>query len=427
VTASVMGRFNRQIMPEEQRIYDHLLYWIDVETPSEILERFHALFIGEARYADPEIAEALERVVASRTASDEFRFVLNRCCHILVNRWQSHSQNQLAIPKLVELFDHIPTGYVSTRTRVRSVRQRRELTKQFTETEQFHILSRLAQVLSQAAEGGGSRTLGTLIRRYPYLYEHCLISEDATQEQQNTVRQLQSGMQRKFEIDLSQYITYQVRRSQAEAANRVLSTSSQRIIQPVNNPTLLGEREFRQAIKHYVGRIDGARTYKDMAHSFLVQSTHNRPFAAFKDDLYEYITASIDPEYGRQKFNNQLHTRLSTILPSSNAQKVDDFLMVRTCSQLFNFLIVESSHSPQHFVFIDLMTNLGPILTTGILLKIVLLCRKVKPVLERRFSVLFSHYEEYSRDAVQWLVIALENLNLALSANFGAIDLSFIR
>jgi hypothetical protein len=269
--------------------------------------------------------------------------------------------------------------------------------------------------------------LGTLIRRYPYLYEHCLISEDATQEQQNTVRQLQSGMQRKFEIDLSQYITYQVRRSQAEAANRVLSTSSQRIIQPVNNPTLLGEREFRQAIKHYVGRIDGARTYKDMAHSFLVQSTHNRPFAAFKDDLYEYITASIDPEYGRQKFNNQLHTRLSTILPSSHAQKVDDFLMVRTCSQLFNFLIVESSHSPQHFVFIDLMTNLGPILTTGILLKIVLLCRKVKPVLERRFSVLFSHYEEYSRDAVQWLVIALENLNLALSANFGAIDLSFIR
>lgn len=427
MTASAMGRFDRQTIPEEQRIYDHLLHWIDLESPDEMLQRFHALFIDGTQYPDTEITAALERVVASRTASEDFRFILNRCCHILVNRWQSHSQYQQAIPRLIELFGSIPDGYVSVRTRARSVRRLRTLSKQFTETEQFHTLHRLAQVLSRTADSSSNRTLGTLIRRYPYLYEHCLLSEDATCEQQNTVRRVQADMQRKFEIDLSQYITYQVRRAQSDAANRVLASSSRRIIQPVENPTLLGEREFRQAIKHYVGRVDGARTYKDMAQSFLVQSTHNQPFAAFKDDLYEYITSSVDPEYGRQKFNNQLHARLTNILPSSNGQKVNDFLMIRTFTQLFNFLVVEGTYSPQHFVFVDLLTNLGPILTTGILLKIVLLCRKVKPVLERRFSILFSHYEEYSRDAVQWLVAALENLNLALSANFGAMDLSFIR
>jgi len=430
VTAAVSARLHRHITPDEQRIYDHLLHWIDQETPEEMLERFRTLFIEGSNYPDAEIAAALERVVGSRAAMDEFRFVLNRCCHILVNRWQSSPYHRMAIPQLIEMFESVPqsAGYVSTRTRARTLKRQRELVREFTETEQYHTLYRLARVLSQAAEANpANRTLGTLIRRYPYLYEHCLLSEDATSEHKTTVRQIQAEMQRKFEIDLSQYVTYQVRRAQSQAVSRVLTAPSPRIIQPVANPTLLTEQEFKQAIKHYVGRVDGSRSYKDMAHSFLVQSTHNQTFHNFKGDLYDYITASVSGDYGRRKFNKQLSSHLELILPESDGQRLNDFLMVRTCSQLFNFLVVESSQSPNHFVFVDLLTNLGPILTTGILLKIVLLCRKVKPVLERRFSILFSHYEEHTREMVQWLVMAMENLHLALSANFGSIDLSFIR
>ncbi|MEO1144776.1 MAG: hypothetical protein AAFY26_04140 [Cyanobacteria bacterium J06638_22] len=409
-------------------IYDHLLHWIDVDTPDQMLDRFRALFIEGTRYADAEVSDALERVVLSRNSQEEFRYVLNRCCHILINRWQSNS-NQIAIPRLVELFDDIQQdAYVGQRHRTRSMRRLKELTKQFRETEQYHTLYRLAQVLNQAAENNVNRTLGTLIRRYPYLYEHCLLSDDSTQEQQSTVRHIQTEMQRKFEVDLSQYVTYQVRRAQSEAIARTLSTPEpSRIIYPVDNPTLLSDVQFRKAIKHYVGRVEGNRTYKDLAHSFLVQSTHNQDFRGFKNDLYEYITASIDADYGRRRFNKQLYTYLDTIMPSSDDQKLNDFLMVRTCSQLFSFLVVEGSHTPNHFVFIDLLSNMGPIRTTGLLLKIVLLCRKVKPVLERRFSVLFSHYEEYTHEAVRWLILALENLNLALSAHFGTVDLSFIR
>ncbi|WP_439341442.1 hypothetical protein [Vacuolonema iberomarrocanum] len=427
MTASAVGPIHRLTRPEEQMIYDHLLHWIDVDTPDQMLDRFRALFIEGARYSDTEISDALERVVLSRNAQEEFRYVLNRCCHILINRWQSTS-NQLAIPRLVELFDEVSDGYVSQRHRTRSMRRLKELTKQFVETDQYHTLYRLAQVLNQAAENNVNRTLGNLIRRYPYLYEHCLLSEDSTHEHQSTVRHIQTEMQRKFEVDLSQYVTYQVRRAQSEAIARTLSNAApSRIIHPVDNPTLLSEVQFRKAIKHYVGRVEGNRTYKDLAHSFLAQSKHNRDFRGFKNDLYEYITASIDADYGRRRFNKQLYVYLDSIMPSSDDQQLNDFLMVRTCSQLFNFLVVEGSHTPNHFIFIDLLSNMGPIRTTGVLLKIVLLCRKVKPVLERRFSVLFAHYEEYTHEAVRWLVLALENLNLALSAHFGAIDLSFIR
>ena len=63
----------------------------------------------------------------------------------------------------------------------------------------------------------------------------------------------------------------------------------------------------------------------------------------------------------------------------------------------------------------------------GVLLRIVLLCRKVRPYLERRFSILFNHYEYSEQRAVQWLVNALEMLNIALVTNFGKLDLSLVK
>jgi hypothetical protein len=89
-------------------------------------------------------------------------------------------------------------------------------------------------------------------------------------------------------------------------------------------------------------------------------------------------------------------------------------------------LVLESSSHPEHFVFVDLINNLGPLFTTGLLMKVVLLCRKVKPYLEKRFSILFSHYESASQNSVEWLVKMFENLNIALSMTFGKTDLSHL-
>lgn len=425
MVTSWTSRGNRQISADEQKLYDHFLYWVDLESPDELIARFYALFIDGARYPDATIVAALDKVVASKLALEEFRYVLNRCCHILINRWQARSQSQMAIPDLIKLFESVPASSIGVQ-RSRTVRRLRELVKLFTETEQYLTLYRLAQVVNESAEANaGNRPLGTLIRRYPYLYEHCLISDDSTQEHQQTIRQIQASMQRQFEIDLSQYITYQVRRSQLAA--RPSAPTASRIIQPIPNPTLLPDQELGRAIKYYVGKVHNGKSHKDVAHNFLAHSGQAISYKTFKDDLYQYITAAVDPEYGKRQFNNQLHSQLQLILPESNNQKLNDFLMVRTCSQLLNFLVVDNPQRPNHFVFVDLITNLGPVLTTSILLKIVLICRKIRPCLEKRLSILFGHYETYNRDAVQWLVSLLENINVALSVHFGAIDLSFIR
>jgi len=419
-----VANYSRLSEQDEQKLYDHLLNLVQQEMPEQLIARFRQLFIDGVGYPDAEVLNAIDRIAASKLADQEFRFVLNRCCHILVNRWQTRPQSQAAIPQLISIFEEPPSRYVTEFSRSRSVRRLRSLISDFVESEQFLALQRLGRVVSESQDTAVNSSVGLLIRRYPYLYEHCLLADGSTYEQQQAVRELQAKAQRQYEIDLSQYVTYQVRRSQiAQSASPELAS---RLLKPVKNPTLLSDRDLCTALKHFAGKSQGAQTYRDVAQRFITGSAHAQSFRAFKDDLYQYITSSVNSDYGGRQFNNQLYSQLRDTLPDSDSQKINDFLIVRTCSQLLNFLTVDSQHRPQHFVFIDLIANLGPTLTTGLLLKIVLICRKVKPYLEKRFSILFNHYEQCTSDTVTWFVQMMENLNVALSTNFSTIDLSFI-
>jgi hypothetical protein len=380
------------------------------------------LFTEGSGYSEPDIAAAIEKIVASDAAEREFQFVLNRCCHILINRWQTRPQHQPAIADLIAIFELQPSRSGTEYSRARFVRRLRSLVKIFVESEQYTTLRRLAQVTSQAEPVISARPIGSLIRRYPYLYEHCLISEGSTPEQQDTVRDLQMKAQRQYEIDLSHYVTYQVRRSQLAT----LPQSVSRSLHPVKNPTLLSDAELNRALRQFIGKTHGAYTYRDCAQQFLSSTGPTQTFHSFKDHLYDYLTLAIDPEYGKRQFNQQLQSQLQAILPESHPQKLNDFLLVRTCSQLLNFLVVESARQPQHYVFVDLIANLGATSTTGLLLKIVLICRKVRPYLEKRFSILFNHYESCTHDTVRWFVQMMETLNVALCTNFSPADLSLI-
>lgn len=109
------------------------------------------------------------------------------------------------------------------------------------------------------------------------------------------------------------------------------------------------------------------------------------------------------------------------MLSDADSQKVNDFLLIETCRKLLNSLVIESRLS-QHHTFIDLIGNVGHTLTMGLLLRIALFCRTLKPWLEQRFAILFAHYETNKRNDVSWLAIALEHANIALSTNFGGVS-----
>ena len=414
----------RLVSPQEQVLYDHWLGCVNTEHPDELINRFNTLFIDGTGYGDRKVISSLDKILLDSHADMYFHHILNRCCHILINRWQKNREYQPAIAELVNLFEYSPSQAVREVSRARSVRRLRDVVSQFRKTEQYVMLKRLVQAMDRDCEPilRSRQPLGTLIGRYPYLYEHCLLSEESPKEQQTHVRRMQHQAQKKVELDLSQYVNYRVRRSRLKREG--LLEQQGQWLRPSKNPTLLSDRELVDSLQQFSGKDSQGRTYNDLALRFRSQCCESVTFKAFKNDFYEYLVSGVDPVYGRQHFNDALYQHLKDIYPENDNQRLNDFLLVRTCSNLFNFLVVDPAGSHSHFVFIDLINNLGATLTTGLLLRILLLCRKVKPYLERRLSTLFNHYELAKQDSVGWLVKILETLNLALSLTFGHLDIS---
>jgi hypothetical protein len=398
--------YNRQTTLEEQVLYAHFEGCVQVESPNILIERFHQLFIEGIGYSNPQVWLALEKIVFSDFAEREFKFILNRSCYILINKWLNQPKLQGAIPRLIGLFESAPTGLA----RARTTQRLRDLVAGFTQSEQYRALRQLAQVLSHKSEEKSNpeaKPLVTLIPRYPCLYEHCLLTNDSTDEQRQQVRLMRDKAQGKFEVNLSKYITYQ---------------QLPRHSQSGRNPTLLSNDQLNFAIKQFTGKVDGSNTYRDLAEQFRTYSRWTPSYRTFKKEFYDYLTASIDPKYSSGQFSQRLYQQLENTLPQNDSQKLSDVLLLGTCRKLLNFLVVESPEQPTHYIFGDLTSNLGITPTVGVLLKIVLLCNQVRSYLEQRFAILFNHYEACAKNKVNWLVESLENLNVAFSTNLGSIQ-----
>jgi hypothetical protein len=409
-------------IPDEQLVYDHLLYWVQIEMPEQVIDRFRSIFFNSFHYSNGEVLAALDRVTLLPQAQNCFKLFFNRCCYILINRWQSQPLFQDAVPEFFALLESPISPPVAGLGRSPAVKRLRALVQGYQKSEHFQRLRRTTQFLLEderdisAIGRNGSKPLLGLIRRYPYLYSHCLISDVSSPEQKQAIRQAEMVAQKRFEQDLSQYLTYDFRRQRP----------SGRVIQPIRNPTLLSDDELRGAMKQFVGKVDGSSTYRDLAHRFTVQASQVQNCNAFKDDFFDYLTTAVDTRFGGGRFHNQLRQQIETITAAHSGQKFNDFTLVRTCNQLLSFLIVDNPQHPQHYVFMDLLNNVGTTSTVGLLLKIVLVCNKIKPYLEKRFAILFSHYETHSRSSMKWLVGCLEQLNVAWSAHFGSRDFSFV-
>ena len=433
MTINRVGKYQRSSKQEQQQIYDHFLQCTKEEEPIQIIKRFYYLFIKGTGYENSQVRSALEQIVNAKNADAEFPFLLNRCCHIIINRWQMDSEYKLAIPDLVaQLEKTIPSGSTHSRT----TRKLRQLVRDFQNTEQLIKLQRLARLIDLSPEGRVranrieivENSVGDLIQRYPYLHQHYLLSEDSSFEFEQTVKTIQTELQNNYERSLSQYVVDRVRLVETirkyKAANK--TKIPKRLVKAVKNPTLLSDRDLDRAFKYYMGKVERGCSYRDVSRHFLDRINQIKSYKTFKSDLYEYVLSGIDSGYVKNKFSRQLTEYLQSVMPDFDDHQLNEFLLLRTYSYLFKFLVVDSKGNPEHLQYIDLITYLGETKTVGLLLKLVLLCGKIKPYLENRFSILFSHYETVTEDGVPWLIQSLENLQVAFSIHFGKADFSLI-
>ncbi|MEN9227366.1 MAG: hypothetical protein Q6L54_01755 [Gloeomargarita sp. HHBFW_bins_205] len=402
--------------PDEEVIYAGVYRWVRQETPEQVLARFWELFTelrGEAS-----VVRALERVVSHGDAPKRFRYILNRCCYILVNYWRNQPQYREAMDRLVELLRR-PTP-VRGLDRGRPVGTLRRLFAGFAQTDLYLRLYQTVALLEASDEPADDRPLADLLRRYPYLYAAQLAGGEDRQllrEQQEVVQQLQTETQRQFEYQLARYVTYEYRRALGADKN----------CQPVKNPTLLSNQELYWALKCFGGRGENGLTYQERAEKFLQENPQGQNYRLFKQNLAHYVLSTLPPGINRDTFARQLYKFMEGLFPQFDDQGVDDFLLTRTCSRLLNCLVTDGAQPGNHQTFIDLLCQLGPTRLVGLLLKIVLICRKVKGYLERLLGHLFDYYAEKLQGEVRWLIKVLENFKVAFSLHFGVVDLRFIR
>ncbi len=402
---------------DEQKLYNHIVSCVQTESPAKVIERFRQLFIDGMGYPDREIEATLYSIVSLKRSEQEFKYILHRCCYIPINRWQLNSQHKFAIGKLVALFKQTSPRFGMEFYIVKRLQQQIDL---FIKSAEFVTLERLVKAVEQGSQPASQESncaLGELICRYPYLYGYSLLSKGSIEEDQQTIKRLQVQRQKQFESNLSQYLNYLVEPRNTEIG----------IVQPTANPTLLNDAELHLAVREFAGKVKGDRTYKESAKVFLKDARPNPSYQSFKVDLYEYLISAVEPEYGGRQFNARLYKHIKNTLPENDSVKLNNVLLARTCHQLFNFLVVENAQHPSHYVFYDLVYNLGPSRTMGLLLKLVLLSGQVKPELEKRFAILFNHYEGKTSGEIMWFIKSLENLNVAFVVNFGSADLSLIK
>lgn len=399
----------REATDEEQMLFTHLQELARSGEPEYLISCFKSLFIDGCGYIHQDIVDCIHRIVDFDAAEIEFKHIITRSCYILVNRWLQSSQTQVYIPELVELFANLPTQTPTSWTSQRL----RTLVKAFIASEQYRTLYKLSRMFERLVEDQvvitkpEDQKLEGLINRYPYLYEHYLLDEDSSREQRREIRSMKKREEEKYGRKLSEFIT-----------NYSLES-----IESLSNPTLLPNQEVYRLVNHFTSKVDGVNTYQDLADQFRVYCQLLRSFKAFKDSLYEYLTTSIDLKYINGQFKQRLYKYLQNTTPENDDHKPTEMLMMTTCRRILSFLIVESEQQPKHYVFYDLVNNIGTSAVVGMLLKIVLFCRPIKPFLEQRFAILFQHYQGWNREKIWWLVRCLETLNVALSVNFSTVNL----
>lgn len=411
---------------KQEKIYEHFQACLQVEEPEQVLERYQRLFIQATGYEDPEIREALEQITKNEDQENHFNSFLNSCCYIAINHWLTQDlETQQVIRTLVDSFRDVPPF---ARSQTMASRRIREKVSAFSRSESFLRLERLRAILTtdEATQRDKSQLLSTLLGRYPFLFQDCIFPQDNFPETKKILKRFQQQQQNNFEVALSNYITNQVRL--ARLSKRYGSwEEAKAVMTPVSNPTLLKEPELIATLQHFISGVQGKSTYQDLAKRFLIHSNKANNFKLYKRDLYEYLTSSLSGSYVKQQFKPRLADHLKQTLADWDRHKPTEQLLLRVANNLLKFIIVESRHRINHYLYLDLITHLGPTETVGLLLKIVLLSPKINPYLTSRFAILYSHYEHTPRDNVHWLFKSLENLKIALTIYNSSIDLSYWR
>ncbi|MEA5511863.1 hypothetical protein VB715_18995 [Crocosphaera sp. UHCC 0190] len=403
----VLENKGQQTCQEITLLYEHFFNYVQTESSAKIVERFGWLLNEYEKYPNSNIQTVLETMNDSSITQKDCYYFLNRCCQLFISYWSIQSENKAAIFNLLALFKNLQlsekSSYKLSKTWQQSI-------KKFPETPQYIKLQRLARILNPrlASDAPKPEYLGDLLGRYPFLYKHCLLDNDNIKEYRRLLSRLKLQQQKAFEQGLTKSVIDHKQKLQIERI-RQLSGQSSQLFSIVKNPTLLSGKAFRIALEYFT-EICQKKTI-----TLFSNEGESLQFREFKIWLENYLVQDVGEQSGQRPLKQHLTAKIPLLFSNCDEQPLNEFLILRTCTQLLNELGVDPNQKANHLTFINLTNCLGATQMASLLLKLVLLAPKLQSSLRQRLARLFEYYESTSIEQSLWLIYVLENFLLAFT------------
>ena len=433
------GGLQQPIEREMNLVYDYLYNCAITQTPQTTIENFNVLF-ARGKNDDVEVSRALNKILTFPINRQQFEQFFSHCFYLIFNCWVANSQS---LSHTFQLFQNI-TSIANTSSYDRRRQQLIKLISNYQQSEAYLKLKAVINIINfpdkssdryshlirseisnELSNSKHDITVERYIYRYTFLYEHFAPQNSKFNQLNQLIYSLKNIHSRDFEIKLSRHIIYRFRLKQIAKMN-LLSKGAGKIITKIDNPSLLSERVFRQALQQYIGKSDKQDLLKQ-AQSFIANNKIHSNYKLFKQNLYLFLIQDIKPKNSNYQFEQKLKSKLETIFFQSNNKSANNTLILQTCRQIFSFIIIESHSKSNPQKFADLVANLGTAQIMMILIKIILICPESKSDLEKKIFLIVHHYQLHNIKDVPWLFKTLEHLLIAFSIYFGKIDVSIAK
>ena len=430
-----IGGLQQPIEREINLVYDYLSDCASAQTPQTAIEEFNILF-AQSKNERSEVSQALNKIMAFSSERQQFEQFFSNCFYLIFNCWIANSKSLSYTSELFQSIAKIANASSYDRRRKQLIK----LISAYPESEAYLKLKAVINIIN-FPDGNSDRysalvrsqisdklstskqqdlTLERYIYRYTFLYEYFSPQSLQFPQLNQFICHLKDNHRRDFEIKLSRHIIYRFRLKQV-AQMSLLSKGAGKIITKIDNPSLLSERAFRQALQQYMGKIDKQDLLR-RSQNFIANNKICSNYKIFKQNLYQFLIQDFKPKNSNYQFEQKLKIKLGTTFTQSDHKLINKVLILQTCRQLLSFIIIESnSHNHSH-KFADLVINIGTAQVMMILTKIILICPESKSDLEKKIFLIVHHYQQHSIKDVPWVFKMLEHLLITFGMYFGDID-----
>ena len=368
-------------------IYAFLLGLVKKYHPNLVLTEFKSLFLFclETEY-NSQSRKALLKILSSGREQLFFR-TIKRSCYILINNWNSQRESEY-ISLLTDSFLEVDC-HKNKLNRSRANLQSWLI--KFTDSQDYQEIL----LFTYGHQDGGKKHWSKRYKSYllvPQYLEH-----DNSQEQKEAALLLAQKLRYKFKFDLAMYTA----RSQSN-----LCAS-----QGLNNPTSLGD-EVLKLIKTILVK-QGKFSHQNVANIFLKQ-IEGSSYKDFKKSLRKYLVYGISSESFVKLFNKKIAIFIHNLYQDKKSQVINDYLIIRTCNRIFDYLITEDGKNPSK-IFICLLSQESALTVVMFFIKLILISPFSRNHLDHKVAQLIKYYSNYPEQECTWVINFLEIFHVAFS------------